>query len=145
MPQDIEKKHQYEHAREERKEERAEAKADQEVNDAVLDADNHTGQQGLLPTDSEPQAATENKQVYELLPDWHKDELRRLFLVPRGTRLKTGGVYIDLRNPAEGELTAKGEEEVHDELLVAKNDVDFEIWNKLRGDRRSEEIKNAKP
>lgn len=145
MPQDIEKKHQFEHERQEHKEARAEAQADQTLNDAVLEADNHTGQQGMLPTDSEPQPATENKQVYDLLPDWHKDELRRLFLTPRGTRLKPGGVYIDLRYPAAGELTAKGEEEVHDELLVAKNDVDFEIWNKLRGGRRSEEIKNAKP
>ncbi|MDQ2688323.1 MAG: hypothetical protein M3Y28_10700 [Armatimonadota bacterium] len=131
MPQDIEKKHQYEHAQEERKEERAEAQADQEVNDAVLDADNHTGQQGLLPTDDEPISGGDVKKLHEMLPDFHNDELRRLSVVPPGTRLKQGATYCDLRFRESGELVAHGEEEVHDELFVAKSDVDYEIWNKL--------------
>jgi hypothetical protein len=131
MPQDIEKKHQYEDEREERKEARAEAQADQDVNDAVLDADNHTGQQGILPTDDAPVSGADIKELREMLPDFHKDELRRLSVVARGTRLTQGATYCDLRFRESGELVAHGEEEVHDELLVAKNDVDYEIWNKL--------------
>lgn len=131
MPQDIEKKHQYEHEREERKEERAEAQADQTLNDAVLEADNHTGQQGMLPTDTEPVSGEDIKELREMLPDFHKDELRRVSVVPRGTRLKQGAAFCDLRFRESGELVAHGEEEIHDELLVAKSDVDYEIWNKL--------------
>ena len=63
---------------------------------------------------------------------WHKDEIRRVLLVPVGTRLKMGGTYLDLRNTVAGELTAHGEEEVHDEWLISKHDVDYEIWNKLK-------------
>jgi len=77
--------------------------------------------------------AAEIKDVYGLLPDWHKDELRRLSVVSRGTRLIQGEVFCDLRTPDRGELVAHGEEEVHDELLVPKKAVDYEIWNKLIG------------
>jgi hypothetical protein len=68
-----------------------------------------------------------------MLPDWHKDELRRLLIVPRGTRLRQGDIFCDLRFRERGELVAHGEEEVHDELLVPKHSVDYEIWNKLLG------------
>lgn len=131
MPQDQEVKHAYEHADKLAKEQREEDRADAEVNEAVLHADNHTGQQGMLPTDDEPIEGDHIKALREMLPEFHKDELRRISVQPRGTRLKQGGVYLDLRFREAGELTAHGEEEVHDELLVAKHDVDYEIWNKL--------------
>jgi len=132
MPQDQEKKHQYEHAAQIEKAERADALTDDEANSAALHADNHTGQQGMLPPSAEAQEGSNIKALYTLLPEWHKDELRRLTVVPRGTRLSAGDVFIDLRVRDRGELVAHGEEEVHDELLVAKRSVDYEIWNKLK-------------
>ena len=75
------------------------------------------------------------KQVYDILPDWHKDEIKRLRLVPPGTRLTSGDVYMDIRNTAAGELVAHGEETVGEELLVPKHDTDYEIWNKLKATR----------
>ena len=131
MPQDIEKKHQFAHEQAAHKQARAEDAADTELNDAVLHADNHTGQAGMLPNGGELIEASEIKAVYGLLPGWHKDELRRLSVVAPGTRLSQGDVYCDLRLPQRGELVAHGEEEIHEELLVPKKGTDYEIWNKL--------------
>ena len=116
-----------------KKKRRADAAADDATNAAALKADNHTGQEGLRPVGGDLIEAAEIKEVYGLLPEWHKDELRRLMVVSRGTRLIQGDVFCDLRTPDRGELTAHGEEEVHEELLVPKKAVDYEIWNKLLG------------
>ena len=131
MSQDHRTQHAYEHTAKMEKEARAEALEEDALNAAVLHSDSHTGQQGMMAGSSDLLDGTQIKQVYELLPEWHKDELRRVFFVPPGTRLTQGGVYLDLRTPDRGALTAHGEEEVHEELLVPKNAVDYEIWNKL--------------
>lgn len=133
MSQDQKTKQAYEHTAKVEKEERQEARADDATNAAALRADNHTGQQGMMPSGGELIEGTDVKEVYGLLPDWHKDELRRLSVVARGTRLNQGDVFCDLRFRERGELVAHGEEEVHDELLVPKHSVDYEIWNKLLG------------
>jgi len=133
MSQDTQTKHAYEHTAKMEKEAREEALADDATNAAALKADNHTGQQGMKPIGGDLIEGTEIKEVYGLLPGWHKDDLRRLSVVSRGTRLSQGDVFCDLRTPDRGELVAHGEEEVHDELLVPKKAVDYEIWNKLLG------------
>jgi len=104
MSHDQKTKQAFEHTAKMEKQARAEAHEEDALNEAVLKADNHTGQQGMMPLDKE-----------------------------RGTRLKQGDVYCDLRFVERGELVAHGEEEVHDELLVPKHSVDYEIWNKLIG------------
>ncbi len=131
MSQDKETKHAFEHTDKMRKLAREEAVGEDALNEAALHGDSHTGQQGMLAPDSDLIEGTKIKVVYEMLPDWHKDELRRLFFVAPGTRLKQGDVYLDLRTPDRGELIAHGEEEVHEELLIPKKAVDYEIWNKL--------------
>ncbi len=134
MPQDTQTKHAYEHTAKMEKEARAEEKAEDVLNDTLLRADQHTGQQGVLPRE-DPNGtlrAADIKQVYDLLPEWHKDEVARLRVVPPSTRLNSGDIFIDLRNPAAGELVAHGEETVGEELLVPKHDTDYEIWNKLK-------------
>lgn len=131
MSQDTTTKHAHEHADKMRKEAREEAVGENALNEAALHGDSHTGQQGMMKPNSDLIEGTEIKAVYEMLPEWHKDELRRLFFVAPGTRLKQGDVYFDLRTPDRGELIAHGEEEVHEELLVPKKAVDYEIWNKL--------------
>lgn len=136
MSQDTKTRQAYEHTAQVEKQARAEDKAEDALNEAVLHADQHTGQQGVLPsaqTDDLP--AGDIKPVYDLLPDWHKDEIRRLRIVPPGTRLNAGDVFIDLRNRVAGELVAHGEETVGEELLVPKHDTDYEIWNKLKATR----------
>ena len=131
MPQDLDKKHAFEHTAREEKRLRGEKSEETEINNAALHADSHTGQQGMMPTDHALIEATEVKELYTMLPDFHKDELRRVLVVPQGTRLQQGDIFCDLRFRESGELVAHGEEEVHDELLVPKKAVDYEIWNKL--------------
>lgn len=133
MPQDEHMKHVHEQEQAEHKAEREQAEIDRAINDAALQANSHTGQQGMLPTDAEPVEGDDIKSLREMLPGFTKDELRRIRVVPRGTRLSAGDKFCDLRFREIGELVAHGEEEIHDELLVAKNDVDYEIWNKLLG------------
>ncbi len=132
MSQDTTTKHAFEHTDKMRKEARAEAIEEDALNEAALHGDSHTGQNGMMKPDDELIEGTEIKALYTMLPEWHKDELRRLFVVAPGTRLKQGDVYLDLRTPDRGELIAHGEEEVHEELLVPKKAVDYEIWNKLK-------------
>ncbi len=50
MSQDQKTKQAYEHTAKVEKEERADARADDEINAAALKADNHTGQQGMMPS-----------------------------------------------------------------------------------------------
>lgn len=131
MSQDTERKHAFEHTDKMRKIARDEALGEDVLNEAALHGDSHPGQQGMIRPGGDLIEGTEIKMVYEMLPEWHKDELRRLFFASPGTRLKQGDVYFDLRTPDRGELIAHGEEEVHEELLVPKKAVDYEIWNKL--------------
>lgn len=133
MSQDQTTKHAYEHTAKMEKQAREEAREEDALNTAVLQADNHTGQQGMLPSGGDLIEGTEIKQLREMLPDWHKDELRRLLIVAPGTRLNQGDIFCDLRFRERGELVAHGEEEVHEELLVPKRAVDYEVWNKLLG------------
>ena len=133
MSQDQTTKQAFEHTAKMEKQARAEAQEEDALNTAVLQGDNHTGQQGMMPVGGDLLEGTEIKQLRTMLPEWHKDELRRLSVVAPGTRLKQGDVYCDLRFLERGELVAHGEEEVHDELLVPKHSVDYEIWNKLLG------------
>lgn len=133
MSQDTTTKHAFEHTAKMEKEARAEAEQEDALNEAALKADNHTGQNGMLPVGGGTVTADTIKESYNLLPEWHKDELRRLLVVERGTRLTMGDVFCDLRFVERGELVAHGEEEIHDELLVPKKGTDYEIWNKLLG------------
>ena len=137
MSQNTQTKQAFQHTAQEEKQKRAEGKQEDALNDALLHTDQHTGQQSILPTNTDDRNAADDKGVYNLLHQsgWHKDEIRRVLLVPRGTRLVMGNTYLDLRNPAGGELTAHGEEEVHDEWLVSKRDTDYEIWDKLKAMR----------
>lgn len=134
MPQDQKTKQAFEHTAKMHHEEREEAKANDETNTAALRGDSHTGQEGMLRYADKPLLeGTEIKELRDMFPDWHKDQLRRLMIVPQGTRLQQGDVFCDLRFRERGELVAHGEEEVHDEWLVPKHSVDYEIWNKLLG------------
>jgi hypothetical protein len=133
MSQDQTTKHAFEHTAKMEKQAREEAHEEDALNAAALQADNHTGQQGMLPVGDDLLEGTEIKALRDMLPDWHKDELRRLLVVSPGTRLNQGDIFCDLRFRERGELVAHGEEEVHEELLVPKRAVDYEIWNKLLG------------
>ena len=81
MSQDTQTKHAYEHAAKIDKEAREDGLAEDATNAAALKADNHTGQENMRPVGGDLIEAAEIKDVYGLLPEWHKDELRRLLVV----------------------------------------------------------------
>lgn len=75
------------------------------------------------------------REVHRALSDFRDDELKQIPLVPPGARLRQGATYLDLGGGAPGEeFTAMGDMEAGDDnRYVAKDQVPYEIWNRLRG------------
>jgi hypothetical protein len=88
----------------------------------------------------DPQAAPQAPTAYDLkaahrqLSDFSADELKRIRILPAGTRLEQGATYFDMKDPARGEFTARGDMETGPtEWCVAKSDTDYQLWNRLIG------------
>jgi hypothetical protein len=74
------------------------------------------------------------KDLHRLLGGFTDDELRQIPVVPEGTHLKDGHVYINLRDPARPELRVTGDMKAGpDSRYVAKADVEYRLWNRLIG------------
>ena len=79
-------------------------------------------------------SAYEIKEAHELLQDFTRDELRRIVILPPGSRLKQGATYINLKDPARREFTGSPDTEVDaDSWYVPKSEVDYQLWNRLIG------------
>jgi hypothetical protein len=76
--------------------------------------------------------AADIKVLTEKLTDFMGKELAEIPIVSVGTKLKQGGVYLDLRSPAPVPFTATAET-VAQELnyFTPKAEVPYEIWNRL--------------
>jgi hypothetical protein len=60
------------------------------------------------------------------------DELAEIPILPVGTRLKQGAVYLDLRHPAPVPFTATGEMTAAEtNYYTPKSEVPYEHWNRL--------------
>src|SRR5207249_11430522 len=97
--------------------------------------------------DSNARTAAQIKEVTELLPNFRNDELKEIPIVPRGSRLKQGAVYLDLRKPVFGSFQATGEMTAGSEnLYVPRAEVAYEYWNRLMksGEPRAEERQSPK-
>ncbi|HEX8903538.1 MAG TPA: hypothetical protein VF771_01710 [Longimicrobiaceae bacterium] len=106
-----------------------------------LNPDHMAGQNIGAEPDREVQVQTayDVKPLHRGLSDFPDDELRQVPVLPRGERLQQGGTYLDLRSPERGEFTATGDmaaDEGH--AYVAKDQVPYETWNRLRGVRDPE-------
>jgi hypothetical protein len=66
----------------------------------------------------------------ELADAFRDDELQRISLLPRGHRLEQGATYFDLCDGREFRSTAD-QVVARDGCVVAKSDVDYELWNRL--------------
>lgn len=68
-------------------------------------------------------------------------EMSRLAVVGPGTQLPQGSVFLDLNDLERGPFKAIGGQEAgRKERLIAKNETDFELWNRLAGRDDSPEI-----
>lgn len=77
------------------------------------------------------------KDLHEKLSQFHTDELKRIFIVPNGTALSQGGVYVDLERLERGEFTANhGIVAEEGARYVPKSEVDYTIWDRLLGIQR---------
>jgi hypothetical protein len=76
--------------------------------------------------------ANDFKELHTILADLTDDELKRIEIIPTGTRLQQGSKYIDLSHLENGELVASGDmvtEPGH--YYVLKQDSDYILWNRL--------------
>jgi len=138
MARDQKTKQRYEEEMRMASDQRLDDAIDRDIDDGRLRADQHNGQYGVLPPNTEALEAPEAKEAQGILPELSREDWKRVHLMRPGTRLQTGDKYLDLRDLLRGELVATGEETVAtSSLLVHKNDIDYEIWNRLlgRGDR----------
>lgn len=79
-------------------------------------------------------SAADDKVLHERLNMLSNDELARVAVVERGTRLDQGATYLDLNNLDRGPFKALGGQEAGAEnRFVAKRDLDYEMWNRLTG------------
>lgn len=89
---------------------------------------------GRQATSDNPRARTaaDVKELTEILSDFSQEELREIPIVPPGSALKEGAVYMDLRNPALGPFVATGGRKAAEgNLFAPKAEVPYEYWNRL--------------
>ena len=78
--------------------------------------------------------AHETPELRRVLTGFTKDELKRIVVLPEGSRLEQGGTYIDLSTPDRQEFTATGDITAgRHNWFVPKSEVDYGIWNRLIG------------
>ena len=74
------------------------------------------------------------KEVHNMLDKLTDENLRSIPILPAGTRLAQGAVYIDLHDPQRKEFKALGNMEAGpDNWYVPKSEVDYQLWNELIG------------
>src|SRR5688572_19948158 len=74
------------------------------------------------------------KPVHRALQNFSDDELKEIPILEAGTRLRQGATYLDLQ--ATRVFTATGEMSAsEDQLVVPKDGVHYDTWNKLVGER----------
>jgi hypothetical protein len=105
-----------------------------------LNPDAMAGQNiGLGETQPSKEAPTAYnvKSAHRQFQEFSDAELKLLRILPEGSRLEQGATYMDLRNLDIGEFTATGEMHAGpNNWIVAKKEVPYELWNRLRGAER---------
>jgi hypothetical protein len=89
----------------------------------------------------ESRPASGDKRLQRRLGDLDGAELAQLPVLETGARLHQGGTFVDLNDRERQPFTALGGQEAGPEhRLVAKRDVDHELWNRLVGQGREVEV-----
>jgi hypothetical protein len=98
---------------------------------------------GADPEKAAPKAY-DVKETHDLLQDFTDGELKRILIMPPGSRLKQGATYINLKDPARREFTATADMEVEpDNWYVSKSELDYQLWNRLIGVENPERLGEA--
>lgn len=98
-------------------------------------AGRNQGLEGPHPEKDDVPNAYEIKELHNsILEGYTDDELKQIPVLPTGTRLEQGAKYIDLIDPERQEFTAMGGMEAgSDNKYVPKTEVDYQLWNRLKG------------
>lgn len=90
------------------------------------------GLAGPHPEKSGPRTAYSAKEIHRWLSDISDEELKLIPLMPAGARLEAKAHYLNLAE--RNEFKAEGNETVlEDQYIVPKSEVDYQLWNWLRG------------
>lgn len=112
-----------------------------------LNPDPVAGQnQGPSESQAEKDAATayEVKSIHRQFHGFTDDELKRIPILSRGTRLQQGATYVDLQDEGLREFTATGDMEAGpNNWYVPKDEVDYQLWNRLIGVTNPERLGDA--
>src|SRR5436190_15066220 len=81
--------------------------------------------------DPRERTAADIKQLTQILAGISNDELKQIPIVPAGTQLKQGAVYLDVKNPGAEPVSATGQMVASDKTFYApKAEVPDEICNR---------------
>jgi hypothetical protein len=79
-------------------------------------------------------SAYDVKDTHRTWRDFSDADLKQLAILPEGTRLQQGAVYLDLNDPRRGEIKAIGTMTAgREHRYVAKDTVPYDLWNALIG------------
>ena len=112
--------------------------------DADLHPDPHAG---LNTSESLPDGtptAYDHPDIHRSLVGFTDDELKRIPILPSGTRLQQGAVYLDLLAPERSTIKAFGVMEAAPfNAYVPKSEVDYQLFNRLLGEDNPERTGEA--
>jgi len=92
------------------------------------------GSVGPHPEKDNPRTAYDVKEAHRLLRDFTDDQLKQIPILPVGSRLEQDATYLDLADPDRREFKAtSGMDAGPGRLIVPKSEVDYQLWNRLRG------------
>jgi hypothetical protein len=101
------------------------------------------GAAGQQP-EQEARNAYDIKELHEALDGFSGDELKQIIVLGEGSRLQQGGTYVDLATPDRREFKALGSMVAgRGNYFVPKDQVDYQVWNKLIGVSNPERLGEA--
>lgn len=113
-----------------------------DLNPAFLDGVNY----GMLGPHSERDGRTlyDYKDIQRQLQGLSNAELKRIPVMPEGSRLEQGATYVDLYDQNARPFTATANIAAGpDNLFVPKSDTDYTLWNRLIGVTNPERLDEA--
>jgi hypothetical protein len=87
---------------------------------------------GSYADESSP--AVDDKDLHNRLLQLTNDDLARLPVLNTDARLEQGGVYLDLNRVDKGPFKALARSASRNEGLIAKQQTDYLLWNRLAGE-----------
>jgi hypothetical protein len=91
------------------------------------------GDIGPHPEKDNPRTAYDVKEAHRRLDGFTDDVLKRIPILPVGSRLEQDATYIDLAADRSEFTGTFGMEAGPGSLIVPKSEVDYQLWNRLRG------------